>query len=191
MVEMVPFESSVVATPRELLGTPLEFLLADHLRQRVLCKHVEQLVQGFGGTANMMREVIIYMTEDMPLHVQDEEESLFPLLRNRCKPEDEIERVLARLSGEHTADARLAEGIVRSLVSLDGNPVPIQSDSALQEQMRAFARAERYHLALENSLVLPLARVRLTASDLQKLSSEMAERRGLPTTKLRGNGLDP
>ena len=41
-----------------------------------------------------------------------------------------------------------------------------------------FARNERRHLALENSVVLPLARRRLSAEDLAGLSARLTARHG-------------
>ena len=40
-----------------------------------------------------------------------------------------------------------------------------------------FARNERRHLALENSVVLPLARLRLSPEDLIRLSARLLRRR--------------
>jgi hemerythrin-like domain-containing protein len=42
---------------------------------------------------------------------------------------------------------------------------------------RAFARAQRRHVAYENGSILPLARTRLTRKDLKQLSRRMAQRR--------------
>ena len=43
--------------------------------------------------------------------------------------------------------------------------------------LQAFASQELRHLALENAVVLPLARLRLTPADLKRLSRRLAERR--------------
>ena len=45
--------------------------------------------------------------------------------------------------------------------------------------LRTFAEAQRRHIAWENSLVLPLARKRLTAKDLETMGRNMAARRGI------------
>ena len=37
----------------------------------------------------------------------------------------------------------------------------------------------RHHLTLENAIVLPLARIRLTADDLRNLAQRMSARRGI------------
>ena len=44
---------------------------------------------------------------------------------------------------------------------------------------RAFAEAQRRHIAWENNVLLPLARKRLTEADLKELGRNMAAMRGI------------
>ena len=162
-----------------LLSDPLDFFFAEHFRQRKLCNLIEELALAETLDTRLVVEVLEFLRHDMVIHVADEEEDLFPLMRRRCPPEDEIERVLSALSAEHAGDHHLAgivtEGLQRAIA--DGQPASAQP--GLREAMIDFARNERRHLALENSVVLPLARLRLTTGDLAELSSHMAARRGL------------
>jgi hemerythrin-like domain-containing protein len=111
------------------------------------------------------------------LHIADEEEDLFPLLRRRCPPEDEIDRVLVMLSGEHETDRDLAGLIKSGLEAALEDGKPISAYAGLHQTMTEFARNEGRHLALENSIVLPLARLRLTDHDLDLLSRHLIQRR--------------
>jgi hypothetical protein len=57
----------------------------------------------------------------------------------------------------------------------------IASDTTVTPQeaaaVTAFAAQERRHLIVENAIVLPLARVRLTPQDLETLRRRMLQRR--------------
>ncbi|MEZ5669672.1 MAG: hemerythrin domain-containing protein [Alphaproteobacteria bacterium] len=159
------------------LADPLDFILGDHYRQRALCGQIER----FAATPVLDRalglDIVAFLSGDMAIHVIDEEQDLFPLLRRSCAPEDEIERVLAALSREHGDDERTAQGVCDAIVRLLGQ----DSDTiepALREPLVAFARRQRRHLMVENSIVLPLARARLSAADRANLARRMASRRG-------------
>ncbi|MGD1880617.1 MAG: hemerythrin domain-containing protein [Kiloniellaceae bacterium] len=160
-----------------LLSDPLDFFFAEHFRQRKVCNCLERLADAAALDSALVEELLAFLRHDMTLHVRDEEEDLFPLMRQRCPPEDEIERVLSALSSEHAGDRHLADIVIAGLeAALAGGPLPV-GDPGLREAMIDFARNERRHLALEISVVLPLARLRLTADDLADLSARLAARR--------------
>jgi iron-sulfur cluster repair protein YtfE (RIC family) len=169
---------SIEPIPRELIREPLEFLFAEHYRHRQMCRALEQLSVHpvFDGSA--LTEVEAFIGRDLALHVRDEEEDLFPLLRRRCAPEDEIDAILGVLSEEHAADERLAasarEALKKAMVR--GVPIPMVEGGALA--LQHLAEQERRHLALENAVVMPIARLRLTAVDKEALSKSLAARRG-------------
>lgn len=164
--------------PAALLGEPLQFIAADHERQRSLCVLLDSIADTEVVQANAVADAVAYMGHDMQTHIIDEEEDLFPLLRRRARPNDEIDEVLGRLAADHATDARLAEVIMRGLRAWQDHPKPVMS-TGLRENLRAFAEGQRQHLALENAVILPMARLRLTAPDLASLAARMAARRGL------------
>ncbi|WP_420347764.1 hemerythrin domain-containing protein [Pelagibius sp.] len=165
------------AMPASLLAKPLDYIFADHFRQRTLCNLLEELADAATPDEPLTREVIGFLAGDMALHVQDEEEDLFPLLRRRCPPEDEIEAVLSALAREHHADERMARDIVEGLEACMAAGRAPRTDADLRARLTEFARRQRRHLAVENSIVLPIARNRLTELDLANLTKRMAERR--------------
>jgi len=167
--------------PRELLRRPLDYILADHLRQRVLCVLCDRLADGDHLDIATAEEVAAYLATDMVAHVQDEEQDLFPLIRRRAAEEDDIENALGRLSGEHAADEDLANEIVGGLERALSDPSKKLSDET-RTALRQFAHNERLHLALENATVMPLAKLRLTERDKETLAARMAARRGIPLT---------
>lgn len=164
--------------PASLLHTPLEFIFADHFRQRVLCGILDEMADTGFADRKMTEAVLAFLTSDFGTHVIDEEEDLFPLLRRRAQPEDRIEDVLGELSEEHAADKTDAQEIIdilhRALES-DERSIPPPYTASL---LHRFAANERRHLIVENAIVMPLAKVRLSADDLRNLGRRMAARRG-------------
>jgi hypothetical protein len=123
--------------------------------------------------------VIAFLTHDLPLHYADEEIDLFPLLRKRALAEDDLDMVLATLTADHGALEAQARSIIAALAAApELDPVPISATGA--KTMLAYAASEHAHLAIENGIILVIARIRLTRSDLKALSQAMKLRRGVP-----------
>lgn len=177
MGDVVKGQAQIEPVPLTLLSDPLDFFFAEHFRQRKLCNCIEVLAEADSLDHNLAAEILAFLHHDIALHVQDEEEGLFPLLRRRCAPEDDIEKVFTALSSEHAGDRHLADKIVSGLEAALADDRPVSAQSELRDVMVDFARNERRHLALENSVVLPLARRRLSEDDLAALSENMVERR--------------
>ena len=168
--------------PAALLADPLDYLFADHVRQRVLCNLLEELADAASLDVGKAEDVLAYIRVDMPVHIRDEEDDLFPLMRRRCPPEDEIDALLTKLGAEHAADDRFARRIVDGLAILAATGTPVRSMPGLRHRMLAFARSQRRHLMVENAILLPIARARLTRRDLADLAGRMAARRGVRLT---------
>lgn len=170
-----------------LLKQPLEFLLADHHRQRSLCHLLDGLADAAAPDAAAIDAAVSYIELDLALHVIDEEEDLFPLVRRRARPEDDVERVLGLLSREHVEDDRLAALILSGLAQ-GRTAGALELTSECRTALRAFARRQRRHLAVENAIVMPLAELRLTAKDRAGLARRMAARRGISLCEVVGHG---
>ena len=100
--------------------------------------------------------------------------SLFPMLRQHCFPEDNVDRILARLVDEHRED----EESVETVTDILRQSVSSQSIHANGGRMlRKFAEHIRQHLALENGVLLPIARVRLAEQELGVLADLLKSRR--------------
>lgn len=166
-------------SPPALLKEPLEFLFAEHYRHRQMCKILEFLASSPVFDAGLIASTDDFIRYDLALHVIDEEEDLFPLLRRRCAPDDDIEDVLGRLSSEHAMDQALARE-VRALFAqaLEKREPPSRLPGG-PTTLTALARQERSHMALENAVVMPLARRRLSPEDCENLSVRLAARRGV------------
>lgn len=165
--------------PAQLLHEPLNWLFAEHYRHRQLCRLIDRV-----GTATVLLrdeagEILAFLRNDMALHIIDEEDDLFPLLRRRCQPEDGLAQLLGALSAEHRDDAEQAAVLTAALErALTDGRAPGQ-DMESRRLFTDFALHERRHIALENAVVLPIARLRLTPQDLRHLSTRLAARRGV------------
>ena len=158
------------------LANPLDFIAEGHLRERTVCAMLDRFVAG-DGDHQAVEQVGRFMSTELPLHLQDEEEDLFPLMRRRCEPADAIDAVIDRLGAKHRhALADLPE-IVRIIELASRDPGALSAaDRAL---LSSFAAHARRHLIVENAIILPIARARLTKSDLNSLRLRMLQRRGL------------
>jgi hemerythrin-like domain-containing protein len=162
----------------QLLRTPLTYILADHHRQRELFGMCEELAEADNFDPDLAQIIATFLEGEMELHVIDEEEDLFPMLRRRLLPEDDIERIMGLLSGEHAADQALAVEIVAALKRGIGTK-STTLETELRNALLTFADRQRRHLAVENAIVIPLAAIRLSKKDTTDLGRRMAVRRGI------------
>lgn len=156
---------------------PIEFILAEHLNHRRMCRALEALADATDFDAAPIAALVDFIRFDLTLHVIDEEEDFFPMLRKRCAPDDEINEVLDRLSSEHEQDKALSvrvRDVLNACLIIRKPPHAIEDGA---EVLRSFAQHEMQHLALENAVVIPLARRRFELSDLQELSMRLLARR--------------
>ena len=163
------------------IENPLECIADHHLAERQVCAEIDGIAHGDGhGGGNAvdsenLADVIRFLSVELPIHLQDEAEDLFPTLRARCEPEDEIDRVIYRLSAEHAQSGTERE-IVLSILRVLQRP-----EGKLTEADRTalidFAAHVRRDLIFENAIVMPIARVRLSSADLARMRQRMLRRR--------------
>jgi iron-sulfur cluster repair protein YtfE (RIC family) len=169
----------IEVAPPSLLRDPLNFLFIEHYRHRQLCKILEHLATAPRFEPSLIATTLDFVRFDLALHVIDEEEDLFPLLRRRCEPEDDIEDVLGRLSGEHASDQDQAKAVRAVLEAALAEQRAIADFPGAAATLKTFSAHQRSHLALENAIVMPLARRRMTVADLDAMSKRLAARRGI------------
>ena len=172
--------------PVDLLREPLNWIFAEHHRQRQLCDGLQTLSRVPTFHAALIASVLDYLETDLKMHHIDEEEDLFPLLRRRCLPEDEIEQVLGALAADHVREEANAHIVCEGLQKALERGHPPSGDVSFGRTLRAYSHDLRHHLAIENAVVLPIARIRLEQADLDGLSHRMAARRGI---KLKALGV--
>ena len=159
---------------------PLDVIRSEHDRQLLVCDRLVELAKDFQlePVAEEAETLLAYLTEQLSLHDKDEDDDLFRLMKLRCHPDDGFDRILAQLKFEHKLDKVLAHFIAIDLKKLTGRRGP-EPPMRLFMDLRTFTEAQRRHIAWENSVVLPLARKRLTAEDLETMGRNMAARRGI------------
>ena len=159
--------------PPELIDTPLDFIFAEHLRQREAATILLAIADG-DFSADGVGELVKFLKTDFALHIGDEEIVLFPILRQRCLPEDNIDAVIDRLQEEHREDEDIVEEVIETLEArLRGGVLGVNGI----RRLRVFAEHIRQHLALENGVLLPIARVRLDEEDMALLTKQLKIRR--------------
>ena len=95
-------------------------------------------------------------------------------MNERCLPEDNVERVIERLREEHREDETIGETVIAILKSLEAGNALKHDD---KRRLRSFAEHILQHLALENGVLLPIARVRFGAAELRILADMLKDRR--------------
>lgn len=152
-------------------ANPLDFIADDHLRERAACALIDRMVASGTPDERICTQVAGFLTTQLPHHLADEEIDLFPLMIERCPPEDEIHQVIARLLADH-GYTRTDRTVIIALLGKRSGYTPPQA-----AQMAAFAAHVRRHLIVENAIILPIARARLTETDLITMNRHMRDRR--------------
>ena len=162
---------------------PFEMLDACHDRVRRsldLLRRLRDYLRGHGhgcddSARQAARDVLRYFDIAAPLHHEDEERHVFPLLLARGTPE--VVALVQRLQQDHAcmaADWAAARGPLLALA--EGRQAAFSAADGA-----AFDRfAARYdgHIAGEESVAYPAAQALLPPGDVAPMGREMAARRG-------------
>jgi hemerythrin-like domain-containing protein len=164
-------------TSSRLIEDPLTFLAEDHLRQRQICALLTGIANAQQPEFRAMGLALAFLRHEFLLHNADEAAGLFPLMIERCEPEDEIGIIISRVQEDHESAQELAKAVCNALQALmEGERAPSDEECAC---IRLFvAKCQRY-LIWENAIILRLARVRLTDADMSELGKHTLMRRGL------------
>ena len=156
----------------------LDMIASAHAVEVQMCDAMERIADGLPDEVDrrLCAQVAACLAFDLPLHHHDEEAALFPLLRQRAHPEDGLDRILERLVAEHSSDNDFASEIAEALEALAQGARP-PNPEMLGYMLRGFFERYRRHIHWENTLVMPLARLRLTPEDLHALQARMNENR--------------
>ncbi len=160
-----------------LPGNALDFFHQDHLRKREVCARIARLSELEAPDADEICDIMSFLTHELPPHLADEEQDLFPLLARRCRPEDEIEPVIARLAADHRRIRDRIPGILAVLKAAGPGGKAFSDEH--RARLHRFSADLLQHLILEYAIVLPFARLRLNRRDMGLLQKGMLRRRGL------------
>ena len=124
---------------------------------------------------------LLYFREAAPRHTADEEQSLFPRLRERGLPE--AQAMLARvdaLEQDHAcADESHAEVDRLGRAWLTSGELSASDAARLSALLQGLTDLYRHHIAVEEDEVFPFAARSLSGPEREAMGGEMAARRGL------------
>jgi len=122
-----------------------------------------------------------YFRESAPKHTADEEESLFPRLRQI--QDSEIENALASLDAleadHHKANTLHGEVDVLGTRCLYERCLPATEAARFRQAVNNLAAIYGEHIRIEDEVVFPAAKRRLSSPQQSAIANEMASRRNL------------
>jgi hemerythrin-like domain-containing protein len=169
--------------PAPSFDEPLEMLAACHERIEDTLATLERLARHLESAGNdaearaAAQAVLRYFDTSGALHHQDEDDDLFPLLRERAGElgRSEISAVIEELEREHHTMAAQWQRLRESLVRVNGGGSSIDA-----EDVTRFAWLYRRHMEREGAAVMPFARQALRDDERAALGRRMAGRRSKP-----------
>ena len=170
-------------SPGASTEAPLEMLSACHGRVTSQCETLQRLDQHLAthGSDTAAREaasaVMRYFDMAAPHHHADEEQDLFPQLREAMAGSDAvcIRALTDRLCAEH----RALEGQWQALRAVLQGIAQGQAVRPAPGQVEAFVTAYQAHIACEENELLPMAARLLADTQLAQIGRAMRERRGI------------
>lgn len=178
---------TIGAKPAGDFSNPIELLTDCHRRiERFLGVLVIVARQAHGGPMNQQQRdewarALDYFKNAAPRHTADEEESLFPRLREMDSPQ--IQQALSDIQELETDHLRanawhdLVEQLGRRWLA-DGQ-LSAEDTEAITNALDGLTELYKHHIALEDDSVFPLAAAVLPQSEKSGMGREMAQRRGL------------
>ena len=129
-----------------------------------------------------LESALRYFRESAPKHTADEEESLFPRLRQIQHPDiEKAITTLEALENDHRkADALHAEVDALGIQCLDQRYLPSREAGRLRKAVGELASIYGEHIKIEDELVFPAAKRTLSVTDRSAIAAEMASRRITP-----------
>lgn len=180
---------TIGARPQADFDQPLGLLSDCHRRIEHFLGVLHRVLElNRGGALNdeqrrAIQTCLEYFRKAAPRHTADEEESLFPRLRQRAETDPRVKEAMQRLDAleaDHdAADAAHEESNALFQHWLDRDRLDAAQvtrlDALLTELLELYSR----HIAIEDNEVFRLAGEVLNPDELEKIGREMAQRRGL------------
>ncbi len=159
---------------------PLGYFYAANRRQRRFCAELTAATQAPDVLAPALKALAIDLAEDFQ-RLEGAEKLLFKLLRRRAEPEDDFSRILGILASDHDTDRALHLELGAALCAYVESTADRVTLATLVER---FVARKLRTIALENAVVLPIARLRLKPADLRQLAANLGRQPCLPSVTL-------
>ena len=155
--------------------SPLDRLVAMRLELQAFCAIIRSLTNVSPELFRVIAAGLTrFLAQDFVRIVTEEQEGLLVYLRRRLMLGDELDALIGHLHDEHRQDceqARILSGRCGEFAS------GVETDwPDLLEDLSVFAEQQRRHLTWEDATILPVARDRLQADDLESWNAEMTRR---------------
>jgi hemerythrin-like domain-containing protein len=180
------------AKPEHGFDQPLGLLSDCHRRiERFLGMMIRAVERSDGGRRPLapderdaLEAALRYFKVAAPRHTQDEEQSLFPRLRESPDPGARAALALVEsLEQDHRrADAMHEQADHLCRRWLDDGAITAADADELHRVLRDLRDTYARHIATEDGELFPLAARLLDANQLAQVGAEMARRRGLQST---------
>lgn len=159
---------------------PLGLLTDCHRRIEAALASMRTAVEGAGeldaARAAALRRARQFFVEMAPKHTQDEEQSLFPRLREKGYRWPELEA----LEAEHQAAQALHDEIDRALDAwLADGKLPEGDRQKLAESVARLVDLYQSHIRIEDEVIFPQARACLSPDEQEAVRREMVARRAV------------
>jgi len=149
-----------------------------------LCETLETIADGLPTQFDprAVGEVVVDLRGVFPIHVHIQEQVIFPLLRTQADGIDNVERLLEQCEQEHAVDHGLSLELAECLEDAAGART-VSNPDMLGYMLRGFFEGYRRHIAWERTVLIPLARRRISGEALGEMKSGIAAvRRALEET---------
>jgi len=168
---------------------PLELMSDCHRRIESFLAVFGRVLDRYGSRdldeegVSALRTAQRYFREGAPRHTEDEEDSLFPRLRELGRDDlSELLDAADRLERQHD-EAELLHASVDARVDrwLDAGRLSSADAEAMAADLEELDRLYTEHIAFEDKVLFPAAARVLGADALRRIGEEMAARRGRNT----------
>jgi iron-sulfur cluster repair protein YtfE (RIC family) len=167
--------------PRQVNHDLVDLLLECHERIRAFGalarKLGEQSDFGSDDVVEASLGVVRYFTQALPLHVQDEEQSILPRLKGK---QPAVDAALAQMQAQHASHQRPLERVVAICGDLarraTGAP---ELGAELHGLAQRLERELLEHLELEETVIFPAITLHLSADEQAAIVRELRARRQL------------
>jgi hemerythrin-like domain-containing protein len=171
--------------PAHDFSNPLGMLSDCHRRIETFLQALRRVVREAHGRdlsrtqRKALEAALEYFRESAPKHTLDEEESLFPLLRESVTEPTALQ-LLDQLHQEHKkADQQHLEVELLGRRWLTEGHLEEESARQMSDTLENLAAMYKTHIEFEDSLIFPLAEKVLSAAEIKAIGCEMAARRGV------------
>lgn len=177
MIVQLKIGPSAAPAARDAMG----LLLECHDRIRRHCALALRIIEAKDVPAEQVadaaRQVVRYFGTALPLHVEDEDESLAPRLQQRVGNEVDHARRVAEMMDQHEQIELLLGNLIPGWTKLGESPSQPELIASLAEDTRSLNDAMEVHLKMEEEHLFPLAKRVLTPEELDALGAEIRQRR--------------